>query len=79
MIPAPAIRCEGVTKTYGIGESRVPALRGVDLEVLPGVRSVHRVVLPDRRDCRVRRRGPLAVDLPRVPRAGRQWTALAGG
>jgi putative ABC transport system ATP-binding protein len=31
-----AVRCQGVTKSYGIGNSRVQALRGVDLEVKPG-------------------------------------------
>jgi len=29
----PAIRCRGVTKTYGGGNAAVPALRGVDLDV----------------------------------------------
>jgi putative ABC transport system ATP-binding protein len=32
----PAIRCSGLTKTFGTGETRVMALRGVDLEVMPG-------------------------------------------
>ena len=31
-----AIRCRGVTKTYGQGNAAVQALRGVDLEVSPG-------------------------------------------
>ncbi len=31
-----AVSCRGVTKTYGIGPDRVPALRGIDLEVAPG-------------------------------------------
>jgi len=31
-----AARCHGVTKTYGAGETAVPALRGVDLEVRQG-------------------------------------------
>lgn len=31
-----AVRCHGVTKTYGAGEAAVPALRGVDLEVRRG-------------------------------------------
>ena len=31
-----AVTCKGVTKTYGIGPDRVPALRGIDLEVAPG-------------------------------------------
>jgi putative ABC transport system ATP-binding protein len=31
-----AVTCRGVTKVYGIGEERVPALRGIDLEVAPG-------------------------------------------
>lgn len=30
---APAVRCQGVTKTYGAGATSVHALRGVDLEV----------------------------------------------
>jgi len=33
---AAAIACTGVTKTYGSGQSRVTALRGVDLEVRAG-------------------------------------------
>ena len=31
-----AVRCSGVTKTYGTGDARVMALRGVDLEVRRG-------------------------------------------
>ena len=31
-----AVRCRGVTKTYGTGEAKVMALRGVDLEVRRG-------------------------------------------
>lgn len=31
-----AVRCDGITKTYGTGEARVEALRGIDLEVYPG-------------------------------------------
>jgi putative ABC transport system ATP-binding protein len=31
-----AIRCSGIAKTYGTGDTQVQALRGVDLEVLPG-------------------------------------------
>lgn len=31
-----AIRCRGLSKTYGSGEASVPALRGVDLEVSIG-------------------------------------------
>jgi len=31
-----AITCHAVTKTYGTGPDRVPALRGIDLEVAPG-------------------------------------------
>jgi putative ABC transport system ATP-binding protein len=31
-----AIRCAGVTKSYGVGDSRVVALRGIDLEVNAG-------------------------------------------
>ena len=31
-----AVRCKGVTKTYGSGNTQVHALRGVDLEVKPG-------------------------------------------
>ena len=31
-----AVRCSGVTKTYGAGDTRVMALRGVDLEVRRG-------------------------------------------
>jgi putative ABC transport system ATP-binding protein len=33
---APAVRCRGVTKTYGTGDAAVPALRGVDLDVEHG-------------------------------------------
>jgi putative ABC transport system ATP-binding protein len=33
---APAIRCVGVTKEYGRGDTAVHALRGVDLDVPPG-------------------------------------------
>lgn len=32
----PAVRCHGLTKSYGSGESAVPALRGVDFEAYPG-------------------------------------------
>ncbi|MGD9504735.1 MAG: ABC transporter ATP-binding protein [Syntrophobacteraceae bacterium] len=32
----PAVSCRGITKVYGAGETRVQALRGVDLEVRPG-------------------------------------------
>jgi len=31
-----AVRCRGLTKTYGSGEGSVPALRGVDLDVRRG-------------------------------------------
>jgi putative ABC transport system ATP-binding protein len=31
-----AVTCHGVTKTYGVGPDRVPALRGIDLEVAAG-------------------------------------------
>ncbi len=31
-----AIRCRGLSKSFGTGEARVHALRGVDLEVMPG-------------------------------------------
>jgi len=31
-----AVTCRNVTKTYGVGPDRVPALRGIDLEVAPG-------------------------------------------
>ncbi|SRR5258706_6448676 len=31
-----AVSCRGVTKTYGLGPDKVPALRGIDLEVAPG-------------------------------------------
>ena len=34
--PALAVRCSGVTKTYGTGTTGVRALRGVDLEAHPG-------------------------------------------
>ena len=34
--PVPAIRCSGITKNYGTGDTQVQALRGVDLEVQPG-------------------------------------------
>ncbi len=34
--PEPAVLCRGVTKSFGSGETRVAALRGVDLEVHPG-------------------------------------------
>ncbi|QYU70392.1 ABC transporter ATP-binding protein [Leptolyngbya sp. 15MV] len=33
---AHAVRCKGVTKRYGSGDSAVMALRGVDLEISPG-------------------------------------------
>ena len=33
---APAVRCTGIVKTYGSGSTRVPALRGIDLEVRRG-------------------------------------------
>ena len=31
-----AVHCSGITKTYGTGETAVPALRGIDLDVRPG-------------------------------------------
>ena len=31
-----AVRCRGVTKTYGAGEASVMALRGIDLDVRRG-------------------------------------------
>ncbi len=31
-----AVRCRGITKSYGTGEARVPALRGIDLDVFRG-------------------------------------------
>ena len=31
-----AVQCNGITKSYGTGETKVQALRGVDLEVHPG-------------------------------------------
>src|SRR5712671_354897 len=31
-----AVHCQGVTKTYGTGDARVMALRGVDLEIRRG-------------------------------------------
>jgi putative ABC transport system ATP-binding protein len=33
---APAVDCRGITKSYGSGDARVTALRGVDLEVRRG-------------------------------------------
>lgn len=33
---APAVSCRGLTKSYGTGEARVAALRGIDLDVAPG-------------------------------------------
>jgi len=36
-MPSPlAIRCSGIAKTYGTGDTQVQALRGIDLDVLPG-------------------------------------------
>ncbi|MBI3839652.1 MAG: ABC transporter ATP-binding protein, partial [Planctomycetia bacterium] len=37
---ATAVVCRGVTKTFGEGDARVQALRGVDLEVLKGQMTV---------------------------------------
>jgi putative ABC transport system ATP-binding protein len=34
--PEPAIRCRGLSKTFGSGDTRVQALRGIDLEIMPG-------------------------------------------
>jgi putative ABC transport system ATP-binding protein len=34
---SPAVRCRAVTKDFGAGETRVQALRGVNLDVLPGM------------------------------------------
>lgn len=34
--PAQAVRCRGVTKTYGAGQAKVTALRGIDLDVSAG-------------------------------------------
>jgi putative ABC transport system ATP-binding protein len=31
-----AVRCRGVTKSYGAGDARVVALRGIDLDLCPG-------------------------------------------
>jgi putative ABC transport system ATP-binding protein len=33
---APVVQCRGITKSYGTGQTRTPALRGVDLDVQPG-------------------------------------------
>jgi putative ABC transport system ATP-binding protein len=35
-MPGIAVRCRGVTKTYGAGDARVLALRGIDLDVRCG-------------------------------------------
>ena len=35
-VPGIAVRCQGVTKSYGSGDAEVVALRGVDLEVRQG-------------------------------------------
>ncbi len=35
-LPVPAVCCQGVTKSYGQGESKVVALRGIDLEIRMG-------------------------------------------
>jgi putative ABC transport system ATP-binding protein len=32
----PAIRCRGLAKNFGSGDTRVQALRGIDLEIMPG-------------------------------------------
>jgi putative ABC transport system ATP-binding protein len=32
----PAIRCRGISKSFGTGATRVQALRGIDLEIMPG-------------------------------------------
>jgi putative ABC transport system ATP-binding protein len=32
----PAIRCRGLAKSFGVGDTRVHALRGIDLEIMPG-------------------------------------------
>src|SRR5580693_3859002 len=32
----PAIHCRGLAKSFGTGETRVHALRGVDLDIMPG-------------------------------------------
>lgn len=34
--PTLAVRCSGITKHYGVGEARVLALRGIDLDVRAG-------------------------------------------
>ena len=36
MLPELAVRCRDVTKSYGTGDARVPALRGIDLDVRRG-------------------------------------------
>ena len=33
---APAIHCSSITKNYGLGDTQVQALRGIDLDVHPG-------------------------------------------
>jgi putative ABC transport system ATP-binding protein len=33
---SPAIRCRGLAKSFGSGETRVHALRGVNLDIMPG-------------------------------------------
>lgn len=35
-VSEPAVRCRGITKAYGTGENRVPALQGIDLDVERG-------------------------------------------
>jgi putative ABC transport system ATP-binding protein len=36
MVAEPLVRCEGVTKEFGSGETRIQVLHGIDLEIPPG-------------------------------------------
>ncbi|HMP78161.1 MAG TPA: ABC transporter ATP-binding protein [Pirellulaceae bacterium] len=35
-IPVPAVRCQRVTKEFASGDTKTQALRGIDMEILPG-------------------------------------------
>ncbi|GMU45663.1 MAG: ABC transporter ATP-binding protein [Porticoccaceae bacterium] len=79
--PSVAVQCRGVTKAYGRGDTRVMALRGVDLEVYAGelllvgpsgcgkttlISIIAAILDQDEGDCRV-----LGCDVRALDQAGR--------
>ncbi len=77
--PVPAIRCVGLTKSFGKGATEVRALRGVDFEVAPG----QLVMLVGPSGCGKTTlvsiiSGVLDADAGRVELFGTDWATLRG-